>query len=154
MLVLVILLLGLVAIPTVHAQLTLARSLRATRERAVRSSLRLAASDAIWYLLEDSVGTSFPPLDEQGNCIRVTPLPSGGEVSVVVVQATNVSGTIVGALLSEGQQNDKLYLVDSTASASGTSERVSCVVRKDTDGTAEIAGWLRGHERSVRRRQE
>jgi hypothetical protein len=153
-LVLVILLLGLVAILTIHAQMTVARSLKRARDRSLRSDLRLAAADAVWYLLQTTAGASFPPTDESGNCVRVTPLPAGGETSVVVVRATNVNDSIVSALLTGSHKNDTLYLVDACASVSGTSERVSCVVLKDAAGTIEVAGWLRGQERGVRRQEE
>lgn len=137
-LVLILLLVGVVATLTIHVQTSIVLIQRHMQTKRLRSELRTSASDAAWCFLRDRIkpaatGKTLPALDD-------AVLPSGVETHVTVTDsADSFLGTI--PFLDNKSNSGKVYLLQASAGSSSTVEKVSCIYRRDKDGSIEVLGW-------------
>jgi len=141
-LMLILLLVGVVTVLVLHAQMTAAMTMRYMQTKQLRTSLVLAASDAAWLFLSESAKKSAQSpgttnaLPDPAKII----LPSGVVTDVVATDQTEAFLATIPGLGNEAIVG-RLYMVQSSAAASGTVEQVSCIYRKPKNGGIEVMGW-------------
>ena len=141
-LVLVLLMVALVATLIVQAQVLAGAGLRRASRQDHQAKLRLAAADAAWYYLRQAaLKASKSPGEVSLSVGRKDTLPSGVETEVTTGSATNVDEAAL-AMLGGKTVARELYLVESAASLSGKTERVSCLVKKIGGRNLRVLGWL------------
>ena len=141
-LVLVILLTGVIVALTLQLQSSSAVLLKSSRQRGLRTRLRVAATDSAWtYMRTGAARQPGSTARTDAPAEEIVVLPSGMETVTRVVDGRNEFLSAV-PLLNSISLDGSLYLLRTSASVSNATEQVACIYRRDKQGAVEVLGWF------------